>query len=122
MSSSAESQLFEGTFTVTNYNQEKYDRVARITAKAGSGGENDPETILLTLDINVDLLQLQEGDSFTLVLASTLNLDGTKDPEGKGWRDLSAGNERTLADDFDYVCYGKIYRFEEGSKDKPNNM
>ena len=47
-----------------------------------------------------------------LVIASTLALDGTKD-DGKGWREVGRG-EASLADMFDYVCHGKIYRFEEG--------
>lgn len=59
-----------------------------------------------------------------MALASTLSLDG-KAPDsapggssgsaGKGgWRDVGAG-EQTLANDFDYVCHGKIYRFEESA-------
>ena len=46
------------------------------------------------------------------MLASTLSLDGSKD-DGKGWRDVGRG-EQSLADDYEYVCHGKIYRFEEG--------
>lgn len=57
------------------------------------------------------------NETIQLVLASTLALDGSKD-DGKGWRDISAAQQRsgetTLADMFDYVCHGKIYRFEEG--------
>ncbi len=47
-----------------------------------------------------------------MVLASTLSLDGTKDDD-KGWREVGMG-EQTLANEFDYVCHGKVYRFEEG--------
>ena len=51
-----------------------------------------------------------------MVLASTLSLDGSKD-SGKGW--LNVGKEEpSLADPFDYVCHGKIYKFEdEGNGD-----
>jgi len=45
-------------------------------------------------------------------LSSSLRLDGKED---KGWKDLGRG-ERTIADDYDYVCYGKVYRFDEGIK------
>lgn len=48
----------------------------------------------------------------SLNLSSSLRLDGKED---KGWRDIGRG-ERTLADDYDYVCYGKVYRFDEGTK------
>lgn len=50
------------------------------------------------------------------MLASTLSLDGSKDDSAtKGWRDL--GMEPSLADEYDYVCHGKIYRFEEGDEE-----
>ena len=52
------------------------------------------------------------GENIQMVLASTLSLDGTKDE--RGWRDLSRSGESTLADLYDYVCRGKVYRFEEG--------
>ena len=48
-----------------------------------------------------------------MLSASTLSLDGTKDDE-KGWRDMAKRDEITLAQQYDYVCYGKVYRFEEG--------
>ena len=47
-----------------------------------------------------------------LELSSSLRLDGK---EEKGWRE-TGGGERTFADDYDYVCYGKVYRFDEGVK------
>ena len=50
-----------------------------------------------------------------IALALTLNLAGSKD-DGKGWRDVGLG-ERSLADEYDYVCHGKIYRFDEGNGD-----
>lgn len=70
----------------------------------------------MTLDVNIELFPIAMGDSVQLLLASTLALDGSKD-EGKGWRDIS--QESTLADTYEYVCHGKIYRFEEG---KGTNM
>ena len=55
------------------------------------------------------------NDRVQIALALTLNLDGSKD-DSKGWRDVGFG-ERSLADEYDYVCHGKIYRFEEGNGD-----
>ncbi len=50
-----------------------------------------------------------------MALASTLSLDGKEDSGAKtGWREVGMG-EQTLANDYDYVCHGKVYRFEEGS-------
>lgn len=50
-----------------------------------------------------------------MALASTLSLDGREDAGVKtGWRDVGIG-EQSLANDYDYVCHGKVYRFEEGA-------
>jgi DNA-directed RNA polymerase I, II, and III subunit RPABC3 len=105
MAASGDSTLFEDQFTVTNYDQSKYDRVARISAIS-----TDSQTAL-TLDINVELFPMQQGEHFSLLMATTLSLDGNKDDASKGWRDV--GNESTLADMWDYVCHGKIYKFED---------
>ncbi len=104
--SSGEPQLFEDNFTITLINSAKYDRVSRIS------GHNLDQDIEFTLDVNTELYPCAVNDTINLVLASTLNLDGSKD-DGKGWRETQRG-EATLADLFDYVCHGKVYRFEEG--------
>ncbi|EXF76022.1 RNA polymerase Rpb8 [Colletotrichum scovillei] len=109
MSGSGDVTLFEESFTVTNYDQSKYDRVARISATS-----TDNQT-LMTLDINIELFPASVSDSLHVVLATSLAHDGSKDDE-KGWRDVTKGNqdrEPSLADMFDYVCYGKIYKFED---------
>ena len=98
--------LYNDSFTITDINSEKYDRVSRLKGNTDNG---DTE---FTLDINTDLYTCLVGDHVQLLIASTLSLDGSKD-DSKGWRGVGKG-EQTLADDWDYVCYGKIYRFEEG--------
>lgn len=102
----ADAQLFEDTITITGINDNKYDRVSRITANTESGD------VFLTLDINTELFPVMKEERLHMILASTLNMDGSKEDE-KGWREVSAG-ESSLADYYDYVCHGKIYRFEEG--------
>jgi DNA-directed RNA polymerase I, II, and III subunit RPABC3 len=104
----SENILFENSFKVTDVNSSKYDRVSRIKAYSEGGQE-----VLLTLDVNTELYPINVDDRATVALALSLNLDGSKD-DGKGWREVGRG-EQTLADEFDYVCHGKIYRFEEGS-------
>ena len=104
-----DSKLFLDTFTIHSINAEKYDRVSRISAHNENG---DTE---LQLDVNTELYPCNSKDTIQLMLASTLNLDGTRD-DGKGWRDVGRG-EQSLADTWDYVCHGKIYRFQEGDAD-----
>lgn len=103
-----DSQLYEDTFSITGVNQEKYDRVSRIS------GTSSDNTTIITLDVNHEIYPIGAGESIQLLLATTLSLDGTKD-EG-GWREMMR-SESTLADMYDYVCYGKVYRFEEGEGD-----
>ena len=104
-----DAQLFEDNFTIYERDQSKYDRVARITAST-----EDSQT-QLTLDVNIELFPIAIGDRLTVVLATSLSLDGTRDTvsDGKGWRDVKG--ESTLADLYDYVCHGKIYKFEDGA-------
>jgi DNA-directed RNA polymerase I, II, and III subunit RPABC3 len=68
--------------------------------------------LTLILDLNSELYPLAKDEVISLNLSSSLRLDGK---EEKGWRETGRG-ERTLADDYDYVCYGKVYRFDEGLK------
>lgn len=105
---SSDSQLFLDTFTLTSHDAGQYDRVARI-----KGTSTDGQTTFL-LDINTDLYRLSEGEQIELSLVSTLNLDGSKDDEKGTWRDKTG--ESTLADLWQYVCFGKVYRFEEGEE------
>lgn len=98
--------LFEDSFNCVAVNHQKYDRVARITATSVN------DEVELTLDINIEVYPFNSEDKFQMSLASTLALDGKKD-EGRSWREVSKG-ESTLADHYDYVMYGKIYKFDEG--------
>ena len=104
-----DAQLFEDNFTIYERDQSKYDRVARITAST-----EDSQT-QLTLDVNIELFPIAIGERLTVVLATSLSLDGTRDSvsDGKGWRDVKG--ESSLADLYDYVCHGKIYKFEDGA-------
>ena len=104
-----DSNLFSDNFTVTNIKNMKYESVARLSANTENGDT------FLTLDVNTELFPCSVGDRLQLLLASTLALDGSKD-DGKGWRDVGTV-EASLADDYDYVCHGKIYRFEEGDEE-----
>ena len=100
---STDAALYEDTFTITTTLNETYDRVSRIL---GHSTSNDTS---LTLDINSELYPLQTGEHIQMLIATTLNLDGTKDE--RGWREKPG--EETLASAFDYVCYGKVYRHHD---------
>ncbi|KAF1982205.1 DNA-directed RNA polymerases and 3 polypeptide [Aulographum hederae CBS 113979] len=100
-----DAQLYTDTFNITSINSQKYDRVSRIV-----GSSNDQSTSI-SLDINHELYPVGVGENLQVSIATTLNLDGRRDDE-KGWREQKGQQETTLADMFDYVAYGKIYKFE----------
>ncbi|KAI5813278.1 hypothetical protein BZA77DRAFT_346385 [Pyronema omphalodes] len=109
---STDALLLDSTFRITAVNDVKYDRVARIF------GERDD--LKFSLDINSEIYPVFVDETVQLSIASTLNLDGSivskESAAAKGgWRDVSAAGEVTLADQYDYVVYGKMYRFEEGT-------
>lgn len=106
MATTGDSQLFDETFTITTLDHSKYDRVGRL------GGTSQDSQTVMTLDINTELFPCQIGDTLQTVLSTSLALDGSKD-DSRGWRDI--GSEATIADMFDYVCHGKIYKFEDGA-------
>ena len=109
--SAGDTILFDHAFRIETINHKKYVKVARIEAVSNT----DTQEIKLMLDVNVELWPLNEGDLVQMALATSLSLSGGKD-EGKAWRHVGAG-ELTMADEYDYVCHGKIYRFEEGTGD-----
>jgi DNA-directed RNA polymerase I, II, and III subunit RPABC3 len=105
---STDATLFDETFTITTLDQSKYDRVSRI------GATSDDSQTVMTLDINTQIYPVSISERIQVVLATTLAIDGSK--EEKGWRDVGRpgmGGEATLADMFDYVCHGKLYKFED---------
>lgn len=116
-----DSQLYEEIYTITSISAAKYDRVSRLTCTSAS------HDTLMTLDINSELYPCSVNESLNVVLASTLALDGgAGGTDGKkggagdtdtAWRDVVSGRggEASLADMYEYVCRGKIYRFEEGT-------
>mmetsp|Transcript_15019 Transcript_15019/g.32723 ORF Transcript_15019/g.32723 Transcript_15019/m.32723 type:complete len:150 (+) Transcript_15019:73-522(+) len=103
MESSAKVTLFEDIFEITALNPDgfKFDRVNRLQA-TGTTFECD-----LLLDIHSEIYPLQENDRFTLVLASTLHLDGSP-ADHTNYSPLGAG-EPTLADNYEYVMHGRVF-------------
>ena len=107
MSLASDATLFDEHIVITELDDKKYDRCCRISGASQDG------FLAVKLDINSQLYPCAVGESIRMVLATTLRLDGTKD-DGKGWRDIARSDaEPTMADMFDYVCHGKIYKFED---------
>ncbi|KAK7392753.1 hypothetical protein VNO78_21200 [Psophocarpus tetragonolobus] len=102
-----ENNLFEDIFRVEKLNPDDkklFDKVTRIEARS------EKFDMFMHLDINSEIYPLKVGQKFTLVLVSTLNPDGTPDT---GY--YTQINRQSLANNFEYVMYGKLYRITEGS-------
>jgi DNA-directed RNA polymerase I, II, and III subunit RPABC3 len=101
METSSKVTLFEDIFEVTALNPDgyKFERVNRVQA-IGNTFNCD-----LLLDINCEIYSLKEADKFTLVLASTLHLDGSPADH----QSYSVNTEPTLADNYEYVMHGRVF-------------
>ncbi|XP_020221883.1 DNA-directed RNA polymerases II, IV and V subunit 8B [Cajanus cajan] len=102
-----ENNLFEDIFRVEKLNPDDkklFDKVTRIEARS------EKFDMFMHLDINSEIYPLKVGQTFTMVLVSTPNPDGTPDT---GY--YTQINRQSLANNFEYVMYGKLYRITEGS-------
>ncbi|XP_059655019.1 DNA-directed RNA polymerases II and V subunit 8A-like [Cornus florida] len=96
--------LFEDIFKVDALDPDgkKFDKVSRVDARS------EQFDMHLLLDVNTEIYPIHVGEKFMMVLASTLNLDGTPDT---GY--YTQGGRKTLADKFEYVMHGKLYKISE---------
>ncbi|KAG1755127.1 RNA polymerase I [Suillus paluster] len=112
MASTSSSIVFDDIFTTDAIDKDgkKFDRVSRLYARSKNYDMD------LTLDYNIELFPLVNGDSFAMALASSLSRDGGapaadgEDGEDKDrdvWRPDGKGR-RGLEEDYDYVMYGKV--------------
>ncbi|KAI7905298.1 RNA polymerase [Cokeromyces recurvatus] len=113
---SNENILFQDIFDIRDMDPQgkRFDRVSRLVARS-ENYEMD-----LTLDFNVEIYPLKVGEKFSLVLASSLSLEPkattTEGVEKKeSWRERAPG-ERDLSDEYEYVMFGKVYRYEDSNK------
>ena len=98
--------LFEDIFRVERVNPDgkKFERVSRIE------GRSEKFEMFMHLDVNTEIYPLKESEKFSMALASTLNDDGNPD---SGY--YAPGARKSLADGYEYVMQGKLYRISEGS-------
>jgi DNA-directed RNA polymerase I, II, and III subunit RPABC3 len=115
--SGKENILFSDVFDVKDVDRDgkEFDRVSRINARS----ENyDME---MTLDINNELYPMEIGDKFAFALASSLSLEKQTmmgdevERAEESWRELSRRTEPTLADNYDYVMHGRVFKYDEGN-------
>ena len=118
MTTAGSNIVFDDIFTINAIDKDgkKFDRVSRLFAHSKNYDMD------MTLDYNTELYPLENGQSFAMALASSLsreggpaNADGGETEEdGDAWRPDGKGR-RGLEEDYDYVMYGKVYKFDGGT-------
>lgn len=101
--------ILDDVFKVTAVDPEgrRFDQVSRIVAESESHG------LGMQLDVNVALYPVSAGNRLTVALARSLAVgDGAVLDADAAWR---PGAGPTLADRFDYVVHGRVFKFEEVS-------
>ena len=99
-------QLYEDMFLVQDKDPEgkRFDKVSRLVCQSVSMDTK------LFLDVNTDIYPVEDGQRLQVMLASTLNLDGTPMDESF---DPAVLVRPTLADKFEYVMHGRIFKCVE---------
>ncbi|ODV80065.1 16-kDa RNA polymerase subunit [Suhomyces tanzawaensis NRRL Y-17324] len=103
--------LFEDMFIVESTDSGRYNKVSRITGHSSTSSD-----IKISLDINAELFPVKANDSLTITLAGSLGNEASMLTSNGSWRPPKQGDS-SLADDFDYVMYGTVYKFEENEGD-----
>jgi DNA-directed RNA polymerase I, II, and III subunit RPABC3 len=71
----------------------------------------------LTLDINCELYPIKSNEKFTLMLSKSLTLD-EKEKESQNPSFRLNSTIPSLADKYDYVMFGKVYKLEDTPSNK----
>lgn len=115
--------LIEDFFEILDIDRDgkKFDRGEQLLRRCNSivsriFAKSENYEMDMTLDVNTELYPLHKQEKITILLARSLSLDGTVQEEVAF--DSSRHMSRTLADDFDYVMFGKIYKVEESVSGK----
>ncbi|GAB4822226.1 hypothetical protein N2152v2_009272 [Parachlorella kessleri] len=103
-------QILDDIFEVLEKDPDgkKFDKVSRIKCRS------DLYEMDLILDVNVDIYPIEVSEKLAVVIANTLNLDGTPGPatfDGS----LATGSRPTLMDKYDYVMHGKVFKYKDNS-------
>ena len=109
---SQKNTLFEDSFRITEIDKEgrAFDKVSRIE------GFGEDSNCKITLDINTDVYPVSKEKYYSILIAKSLNADGTPSPNNFSYDVYTKKN--SLMDKYDYVTFGKIFKYSEESNGK----
>ena len=94
--------LFEDIVEVQRVDDKQFSKVGRCHCKS------DNFDLDIRLDVNTSVYPVAVEDRLNLAIASSLSLDDKPD---EGAYDQSK-NKSTLLDDYEYCCFGKVFKVE----------
>lgn len=102
--------IFDDVFLLKTYPyDQKFEKVSRVS------GLTEQFNVAIELDINTDIYPVQVNERFKFSLSRTLDIGGRPDT-GEYDPMLNTRMKPSLADDFDYVMYGKTYKVSADSQ------
>lgn len=101
--------LLDDIFEVSQLDPDgkKFDRVSRIKCAT-----SETYHLSLLLDINVELFPVRLKERISVALTRSISMDGNDEGSAGGYR---ADSGPSLADKYDYVMYGRVFKFEDTS-------
>ncbi|TRM65768.1 RNA polymerase [Schizophyllum amplum] len=114
MASASSNIIFDDIFAIEDIDRagKKFDRGAFCALAAMVQVKN--YEMELELDFNVELFPLSQGDHVAVALASSLRRGGGQQ---NAWRPGISANPG-LEEDYDYVMFGKIYKYDESTGER----
>jgi DNA-directed RNA polymerase I, II, and III subunit RPABC3 len=103
--------LFEDVLVVTSIDREGkvFDKVSRIE------GRTEDQDCKVILDINSEIYTMVKDNLYSLIITKSVYSDGSL----TGNFSVEMYNKKnSLLDKYEYVCYGKIFKYSEESDGK----
>lgn len=84
-------------------------------------GKSETYEMTVLLDYNSEIYPLEINEKVSIVLASSLSLEAKSEAGNadgnearESWRERAPG-EHDLSDEYEYVMFGKVYRYEDSN-------
>jgi DNA-directed RNA polymerase I, II, and III subunit RPABC3 len=103
--------LFEDVLVISSIDREGkvFDKVSRIE------GRTEDQDCKVILDINSEIYTMTKDGLYSLIITKSVYSDGTL----TGNFSVEMYNKKnSLLDKYEYVCYGKIFKYSEESDGK----
>jgi DNA-directed RNA polymerase I, II, and III subunit RPABC3 len=109
---SLKNTLFEDNLRITEIDKDgkAFDKVSRVE------GITEDSNCKIVLDVNSDVYPVSKENYYTILITKSLNADGT--PSANTFSIDMYTKKNSLMDKYDYVTYGKIFKYSEETNGK----